>query len=36
MNVQTLQYSGSAGFSAPIGPQLDSEHTLDALPFGSH
>ena len=45
MNVQTLQYSASAGVSAPIGPELDSERTLvlvfaspefDALPFGSH
>jgi hypothetical protein len=28
MTVQTLQYSESGGFSAPIGQQLDSERTL--------
>jgi hypothetical protein len=34
MNVQTLQYSESAGFSAPIARQLDSERTL-VLVFAS-
>jgi hypothetical protein len=34
MNVHTLQYSESAGFSAPIARQLDSERTL-VLVFAS-
>jgi hypothetical protein len=34
MNVQTLQYSESAGFSAPVARQLDSERTL-VLVFAS-
>jgi len=34
MNVQTLQYSESGGFSVPIGHQLDSERTL-VLVFAS-
>jgi hypothetical protein len=34
MNVQTLQYSESAGFSGPIRRQLDSERTL-VLVFAS-
>ena len=34
MNVQTLQYCESGGFSAPIGHQLDAERTL-VLVFAS-